>query len=346
MSGLAIREINKAYGPINALSNISLDVENGKFLCLLGPSGCGKSTLLRIIAGLEDASRGQILLDGRDITNEPAHMRNFGMVFQSLALFPHLSVSENIAFALRIRGASKHVQKMEVERLLSLVHLPGVADRSITQLSGGQRQRVAIARALALKPKLFLLDEPMSALDAKLREAMQVELKRLQQELGITTFLVTHDQKEAMTTADLVVLMSGGIIQQVAPPLEIYRNPANAFVADFIGAANLMEGRVVSPGRVGVPGGTVAINEAPTSGAFTFSVRPEDLELHDEASHSSFFGHIAFTRHLGSGIEVNVTVEGMEKDVVVALPSRHESGLTVGRPVHVHVNGATCVVLR
>jgi putative spermidine/putrescine transport system ATP-binding protein len=346
MSGLAIREINKAYGPITALSNISLDVENGKFLCLLGPSGCGKSTLLRIIAGLEDASRGQILLDGRDITNEPAHKRDFGMVFQSLALFPHLSVGENIAFALRIRGASKDVQKAEVERLLSLVHLPGVADRSITQLSGGQRQRVAIARALALKPKLFLLDEPMSALDAKLREAMQVELKRLQQELGITTFLVTHDQKEAMTTADLVVLMSGGVIQQVAPPLEIYRNPANAFVADFIGAANLIQGHVVSPGRVSVPGGTVTIDDAPASGAFTFSVRPEDLELHDEASDSSFFGQIAFARHLGSGIEINIAVEGMERDIVVALPSRQESGLTLGRPVHVRVNGATCVVLR
>jgi putative spermidine/putrescine transport system ATP-binding protein len=346
MSGLAIREINKAYGPVTALSNISLDVEHGKFLCLLGPSGCGKSTLLRIIAGLEDASRGQILLDGRDITSEPAHKRDFGMVFQSLALFPHLSVGENIAFALRIRGASKNVQKGEVERLLSLVHLPGVAERSITQLSGGQRQRVAIARALALKPKLFLLDEPMSALDAKLREAMQVELKRLQQELGITTFLVTHDQKEAMTTADLVVLMSGGVIQQVAPPLEIYRNPANAFVADFIGAANLIQGRVVSPGRVSVPGGTVTIDDAPASGAFTFSVRPEDLELHDEASDSSLFGHIAFARHLGSGIEVNIAVEGMERDIVVALPARHESNLTVGRPVHVRVNGATCVVLR
>jgi putative spermidine/putrescine transport system ATP-binding protein len=346
MSGLAIREINKAYGPVTALHNISLDVEHGKFLCLLGPSGCGKSTLLRIIAGLEDASRGQILLDGRDITNVPAHKRDFGMVFQSLALFPHLSVGENIGFALRIRGASKDVQKAEVERLLALVHLPGVAERPITQLSGGQRQRVAIARALALKPKLFLLDEPMSALDAKLREAMQVELKRLQQELGITTFLVTHDQKEAMTTADLVVLMSGGVIQQVAPPLEIYRNPANAFVADFIGAANLIEGRIVSPGRVSVPGGAVTISDAPASGALTFSVRPEDLELHNEANESSFFGHIAFARHLGSGIEVSVTVEGMEKDVVVALPSRHESGLTVGRPIHIHVNGATCVVLR
>jgi putative spermidine/putrescine transport system ATP-binding protein len=346
MSGLIIHEIHKNYGPIPALSDISLNVENGKFICLLGPSGCGKSTLLRIIAGLEDASRGQILLDGRDITKVPAHQRDFGMVFQSLALFPHLSVGENIAFALRIRGASRNVQKREVERLLELVHLPGVADRSITQLSGGQRQRVAIARALALKPKLFLLDEPMSALDAKLREAMQVELKRLQQELGITTFLVTHDQKEAMTTADLVVLMSGGVIQQVAPPLTMYRKPANTFVADFIGATNLIEAKSLGSGRADVPGGAVEIDQAPPSGEFTFSVRPEDLQLRDEPSNSSLSGRVAFARHLGASIEVNVAVEGMNKDLVVAVPARQESSLLVGRPVHVHVNGATCVILR
>lgn len=346
MSGLMIREIHKSYGPVPALSDISLNVENGKFLCLLGPSGCGKSTLLRIIAGLENTSRGQIFLDGRDITKVPTHQRNFGMVFQSLALFPHLSVGENIAFALSIRGASREVQKREVERLLDLVHLPGVAERSIMQLSGGQRQRVAIARALALKPKLFLLDEPMSALDAKLREAMQVELKRLQQELGITTLLVTHDQKEAMTTADLVVLMSGGIIQQVAPPFEMYQKPANAFVAGFIGATNLIEARSLGGGRVQVAGGTVAIEQTHPSGTFTFSVRPEDLHLQDEASSSSIAGRIAFTRHLGASIEVNVAVDGRDKDLVVAVPARDDSNLSIGRPVHVHVNGATCVVLR
>jgi putative spermidine/putrescine transport system ATP-binding protein len=345
MSGLAIQNLNKSYGPVDALSKISLNVENGQFVCLLGPSGCGKSTLLRIIAGLETASSGTIALDDRDITRIPAHLRDFGMVFQSLALFPHLSVGENIAYPLRIRGAGKDVQRQEVERLLKLVHLPGVADRAITQLSGGQRQRIAIARALALKPKLFLLDEPMSALDAKLREAMQVELKRLQQDLGITTFLVTHDQREAMTTADVVVVMSGGIIQQVAPPLEIYRNPANAFVADFIGVANLIEGTVTSPGRISVPGGNVEISTAPPSGKVVFSVRPEDLELRREASNSSVSGRVAFTRHLGAAVEVNVSVDGLEKDIIVALPSRQESTLAIGQTVHVHVPGSSCVVL-
>lgn len=346
MSGLAIQKLNKNYGPVNALSDISLSVENGQFVCLLGPSGCGKSTLLRIIAGLETASTGTIALDDRDITHVPAHLRDFGMVFQSLALFPHLSVGENIAYPLRIRGVQKEVLDTEVKRLLTLVRLPDVAHRSIAQLSGGQRQRIAIARALALKPKLFLLDEPMSALDAKLREAMQVELKRLQQELGITTFLVTHDQREAMTTADIVVVMSGGVIQQVAPPLEIYRNPANAFVADFIGVANLIEGRVASQGRVSVPGGEVNIPHAPASGTITFSVRPEDLEIRHEPSESSMAGQIAFTRHLGASIEVNVAIEGQPKDLVVALSSRQESKLSIGQAVHVHVPGSACVVLR
>ncbi|PYB69861.1 ABC transporter ATP-binding protein [Rhizobium wuzhouense] len=345
MSGLAIQNLNKAYGPVHALSDISLKVDNGQFVCLLGPSGCGKSTLLRIIAGLEDVTAGHVILDDRNITEVPAHLRDFGMVFQSLALFPHLTVGENIAYPLRIRGVSKEVQKAEVERLLKLVHLPGVADRAITQLSGGQRQRIAIARALALKPKLFLLDEPMSALDAKLREAMQVELKRLQQELGITTFLVTHDQKEAMTTADVVVVMSGGVIQQVAPPLEIYRNPANAFVADFIGVANLIEGRVATPGRVSVPGGVVAMPQAPASGKITFSVRPEDLELREVPCDSSVVGRIAFTRHLGSSIEVSVAVDGLAKDLIVSLPSRQDARLSLGQEVHVHVPSSACVVL-
>ena len=346
MSGLAIHQLNKAYGPVNALSNISLSVANGQFVCLLGPSGCGKSTLLRIIAGLEATTSGKVLLDGKDITEVPAHLRDFGMVFQSLALFPHLTVGENIAYPLRIRGASKEVQDREVQRLLDLVHLPGVADRAITQLSGGQRQRIAIARALALKPKLFLLDEPMSALDAKLREAMQVEVKRLQQELGITTFLVTHDQREAMTTADLVVVMSGGVIQQIAPPVEIYRSPANAFVADFIGVANLIEGDAKAGGRVVVPGGQVLIDGVAAGGKVNFSVRPEDLTLQSAAGDSTVAGTVAFIRHLGSSLEVNVAVPGLAKDLIVVMSPREHLPFDLGDTVHVHVPGSACVVLR
>ena len=241
MSGLVLNNVTKQFGAFTAVDNVHLSVPHGTFVCLLGPSGCGKTTLLRMIAGLEDPTNGTILLDGADITDVPTHKRNLGMVFQSLALFPHLSVGENIAYSLRIRGASREEQKKRVDELLTLIHLSGYGDRPVSKLSGGQRQRVAIARALALSPKIFLLDEPLSALDAKLREAMQVELRQLQQKLGITTIVVTHDQREAMTMADTVVVMNGGHIRQAASPIEIYRKPADTFVADFIGSTNLIE---------------------------------------------------------------------------------------------------------
>ena len=205
MSSLSIQGVVKQFGPVVALDNVSLDIPDGTFTCLLGPSGCGKTTLLRIVAGLEQPSAGRIVLDGEDIGGLPAHKRGLGMVFQSLALFPHLTVAENIGYGLKLRNVSAQRRRARAEELLALVQLEGVADRRITQLSGGQRQRVAIARALALEPKLFLLDEPLSALDAKLREEMQVELRELQRRLGVTTILVTHDQREAMTMGDLIV---------------------------------------------------------------------------------------------------------------------------------------------
>ena len=216
-------------------------VPHGTFVCLLGPSGCGKTTLLRMIAGLEEPSGRRHRARRRGHHAVPTHKRNLGMVFQSLALFPHLSVGDNISYPLRIRGASREEQNQRVDELLEAGPSPGYADRPVAKLSGGQRQRVAIARALALSPKLFLLDEPLSALDAKLREAMQVELRQLQQQLGITTIVVTHDQREAMTMADLVVVMGNGKIRQAASPIEIYRKPADAFVADFIGSTNLLD---------------------------------------------------------------------------------------------------------
>ncbi|MFN7104753.1 MAG: ABC transporter ATP-binding protein, partial [Pseudorhizobium sp.] len=192
MSGLILNNVTKRFGNFTAVDDVNLSVPDGTFVCLLGPSGCGKTTLMRMIAGLDLPSTGSITLGGEDITEVPTHKRNLGMVFQSLALFPHLTVGENIAYALRIRGVDKADQKKRVDELLAMIHLTGFSDRSVSKLSGGQRQRVAIARALAISPKLFLLDEPLSALDAKLREAMQVELRQLQQRLGITTIVVTH----------------------------------------------------------------------------------------------------------------------------------------------------------
>ncbi len=243
MSGLALNNVTKQFGAFTAVDNVQLNVPHGTFVCMLGPSGCGKTTLLRMIAGLDTPTGGAIVLDDKDITAIPTHKRELGMVFQSLALFPHLTVGENIAYPLRIRGTAKEAQKKRVDELLALIDLPGYADRPVNKLSGGQRQRVAIARALTISPKLFLLDEPLSALDAKLREAMQVELRQLQQQLGITTIVVTHDQREAMTMADTVVVMNSGQIRQAASPIEIYRRPADRFVADFIGSTNLLEYR-------------------------------------------------------------------------------------------------------
>src|SRR3954471_5363055 len=281
MSGLALKNVTKRFGDFTAVDAIDLAVPHGTFVCLLGPSGCGKTTLLRMIAGLEEPTAGAILLDYQDITSVPTHKRNLGMVFQSLALFPHLSVGDNIAYALRIRGASREDQAKRVDELLKMVHLPGFADRPVAKLSGGQRQRVAIARALALSPKLFLLDEPLSALDAKLREAMQVELRKLQQRLGITTIVVTHDQREAMTMADLVVVMGNGRIQQAASPVEIYRKPVNSFVADFIGSTNLLPVRSGAAGQgVSAPGGTIpGVALGTGRDQATLSVRPEDVHL-------------------------------------------------------------------
>jgi len=343
MSGLVVSGLSKSFGEFAALRDVSFEVAQGRFVCLLGPSGCGKTTLLRMIAGLDDPTSGRIMLDGADVTRVPAHQRDFGMVFQSLALFPHLTVGENIAYPLRIRGAAKAEQAREVDRLLDLVRLPGVSGRAVNQLSGGQRQRVAIARALALKPRLFLLDEPMSALDAKLREALQIELKLLQERLGITTILVTHDQREALTMADLVVVMLEGRIQQIAPPMDVYGKPATAFVADFIGTTNLLKGRVKPGGLVQVADVTLALPDTPASGAVTLSIRPEDLRLMAEPGPNRLPGIITFVRHLGANVEVSVDVGPAV--LVVLAATRERATLASGQTVHVAVDPATCVVL-
>lgn len=343
MSGLTLQGISKSFGAVKAVDNVSLQVPHGTFVCLLGPSGCGKTTLLRMIAGLEDPTGGHIEIDGQDITGQPAHMRDFGMVFQSLALFPHLTVGENIAYPLRIRGVSQEEQKKRVDELLNLVHLPTLAGRSIAQLSGGQRQRVAIARALALSPRLFLLDEPLSALDAKLREAMQVELRQLQQQLGITTIVVTHDQREAMTMADMVVVMGEGRIRQAAPPVEIYRHPADTFVAGFIGLTNLIPAKTDSAGRVCAAGGTIAGLSLPQGiTTATLSVRPEDVQLGPLQS-DAIPGRIVFVRDLGSTIEIFVDAGGSQ--IVAVTPPRDRTGLTAGANVGITFPPESCVVL-
>ncbi|NIZ09080.1 ABC transporter ATP-binding protein [Pseudooceanicola sp. HF7] len=305
MADLVMKAIRKDFGSFRAVDNINLTFAHGKLTALLGPSGCGKTTLLRMIAGLETPTRGQLMLGDQEITAKPAHQRKFGMVFQNFALFPHLSVAENIAYSLAIEGVAKARRRARADELLELVQLVGYGDRRIGELSGGQRQRVAIARALAQEPSVFLLDEPMSALDAKLREDMQVELRLLQQRVGITTIVVTHDQREAMTMADQIVVMSKGRAEQVGTPQEIYSRPANSFVASFIGKANFLAGEAQG-GRFRV--GDYLL-QAPESRQFTnnspvtIAVRPENAviaETENAALGNNIPAEITFIRDVGS----------------------------------------------
>ena len=241
MSFLQVKNVGKSYGQVKVLKDISIDIEKGEFICLLGPSGCGKSTLLRIIAGLEDKHGGKIIINDKDMTNSPPESRNFGIVFQSYALFPNMTAYNNIAFPLKERKVSKEKIDNKVKEVLETVGLTNEAHKYPKALSGGQQQRIAIARALALEPKFLLLDEPMSALDAKVRHKLRMDIKRLQKELNITTIMVTHDQEEAITMADKIAILNGGDIMQIGTPEEIYQNPQNLFTAQFIGDTNCFD---------------------------------------------------------------------------------------------------------
>ncbi|WP_120633786.1 ABC transporter ATP-binding protein [Ruegeria sp. EL01] len=301
MTELSLQGVAKSFGTFAAVRETDLALQDGRFVCFLGPSGCGKTTLLRLIAGLETPSSGRIMLGGKDITALPAHKRNVGMVFQSLALFPHLNVGQNIAYGMQMAGQDRAASMAKAGELLDLVQLSGYADRAVSALSGGQRQRVAIARALALEPQIFLLDEPLSALDANLREEMQVELRQLQQRLGVTTIMVTHDQSEAMTTADTLVVMNNGKIEQVGAPLEVYQNPANAFVAGFVGSNNLIPGK--AQGQTVQALGTRLKCDHAADGDVTLSIRPEHLDITDTPGKNCVEARVEFLRDLGFEVE-------------------------------------------
>ncbi|HWW21869.1 MAG TPA: ABC transporter ATP-binding protein [Steroidobacteraceae bacterium] len=316
--GLEVRQLSKHYGAQRVVSDVSLSVPNGEFVCFLGPSGCGKTTLLRMIAGLEVPSAGRILMNHQDITDTPVHQRNFAMVFQALALFPFLNVEENIAYSLRFRTINAQQRHEMVRDLLALIRLPDIGQRRIDQLSGGQRQRVAIARALAQEPMLFLLDEPLSALDAKLRDHMQVELRQLQQKLHITTVLVTHDQREAMSLADTLVVMADGRIQQIGSPTQIYRQPANRFVASFIGRSNLIDAQVEDRWRVNVGRASIGPlsvpRDLPAGAGVTLAVRPEDVRVltAGDTTPNCLPGRVTFVRDVGNEIELRIDCDGRE----------------------------------
>jgi putative spermidine/putrescine transport system ATP-binding protein len=348
--GLRLDGLVKRFGDVEAVAGVDLELPPGQLISFLGPSGCGKTTMLRMIAGLEQPTEGRVFVDGEDVTDRPPHLRDIGMVFQTLALFPHLTVAGNVGYGMRIRGADDKRIKARVDELLELVSLHGMGDRPISQLSGGQRQRVATARALALEPRLFLLDEPLSALDANLREGLQVELRLLQQQLGITTIMVTHDQREAMTMSDLVVVMQEGRVEQVGPALDVYRGPATAFVARFIGSTNLLEGRAMPNGRVKVGDAEFEVGDtasARESDTVMISVRPEDAVLQRDHApdDNALRGTVVFVRDLGELFECYVDC-GLADNVMVAGSPRDRVPVDQGDEVTVRFPPEACVLVK
>jgi multiple sugar transport system ATP-binding protein len=294
MGAITLEHVTKAFENITVIHHVDLEITDGEFVVFVGPSGCGKSTLLRLIAGLEDTTTGRIRIDGADVTRTPPAKRGLAMVFQSYALYPHMSVYNNIAFPLKMAGEDRGAIKQKVEAAAAILNLTSFLERRPAQLSGGQRQRVAIGRAIVRQPKAFLFDEPLSNLDAALRTNMRIEISELHQSLATTMIYVTHDQIEAMTMADKIVVLNAGRIEQVGSPLELYRKPANIFVAGFIGSPkmNLLEGA-----------------PAETRGAKTIGVRPEHILLSKESGECS--GVVGVAEHLGSDTFLHVQVDGI-----------------------------------
>lgn len=309
---ISLQKISKRFGETRAVDGLSLDLNESEFFALLGPSGCGKTTLLRMIAGFEHPDEGAILLDGKDIRAIPANKRPFNLMFQSYALFPHMNVRNNIAYGLEMEKCSRSEIASRVGEILEMTKLTEFATRKPHQLSGGQKQRVALARALVKRPRVLLLDEPLGALDKKLREDMQLELKRLQHELGITFVVVTHDQEEALVMADRVALMKDGRIAQLADPKTLYEHPANRFVAQFIGSTNLLEGTMSATGLDVAGLGSIIPPEHPgLEGRCGLSVRPERVFLSDERQ-------VGDVNSL-NGTIVEIAYRGQDRNLIVAL---------------------------
>ena len=326
--GVHLNGLRRTFGSVAALDDLELSIEPGELVALLGPSGCGKTTALRALAGLEDVDSGRIMVGGQDITGLPANRRDMGMVFQAYSLFPHLDALRNVEFGMRLRGRKKAAGR--AREMLELVGIGAFAERYPHQLSGGQQQRVALARALAIEPRVLLLDEPLSALDAKVRVQLRDEIRRIQTEVGTTTLFVTHDQEEALAVADRVGVMRAGKIEQLAPPAEIYLQPATAFVADFVGLSNRLPG-TVSGGTVEVLGTRLPLIGTSSAGpSVTALVRPEAIDVTPDAGGT---GKVLTSSFLGPTSRVTV---GVGDQVIVAqVASGLLASLTPGTPVRV-----------
>jgi putative spermidine/putrescine transport system ATP-binding protein len=332
MTFLELKDIRKSYGDVAAVEDFNLAAERGEFVSFLGPSGCGKTTTLRMIAGFEEPTGGTINVDGTDITYRPPNKRNVGMVFQSYALFPNMTVADNIGFGLKVRGRAGGQIRTRVGELLELINLPGKGKSYPYQLSGGQQQRVALARALAIEPQVLLLDEPLSALDAKIRVALRVEIRSIQRQLGITTVYVTHDQEEALSLSDRVVVMSEGHVEQIGTPFEVYNFPATPFVASFVGTLNVVPANVVDATRgeltvVGQPVRVARRFEGGTGKSVNIALRPEMVKLGDGPEGSNRVrGKVIDVGFLGSIVRIRVALGG-DGGPVVSLDEFNESTL-------------------
>lgn len=346
MKNVKLDHISKMFGKARGVENVNIDIKSGEFFTFLGPSGCGKTTTLRMIAGFYFPTKGKIYFDNTDVTTLQPNKRNIGMVFQNYALFPHMTVFENIAFGLEVRKLSKANIKEKVENAMKLVHLEQFGSRKINELSGGQQQRVALARALVIEPDILLLDEPLSNLDAKLREETRLEIKRLQVELGITTIYVTHDQTEAMTMSDRIMVMKEGIVQQIGTPQEIYNRPSNHFVASFIGEANIIDGEVIEVNgdivKVKIDENTILTGSMDNSAnnkklqvgeKIKCSIRPE--VIHEGDGVNKIVGEIHLVEF--TGVSINYVVKVGSHIIKVMIINKGNKILNRGDSIILHI---------
>ena len=346
MAKVSIQSLKKQFGSSVAVSDFSLDIEQGELVAFLGPSGCGKTTTLRMIAGFITPTAGRILIGDQDVTMLPAHKRNTGMVFQRYALFPHMTVAENVSFGLEMRKTAAKDRDARIRTALDMVRMSELRDRYPRQLSGGQQQRVAIARALAIEPQVFLLDEPLSNLDAKLRLEVREEIRALQQRLGLTTIFVTHDQEEALAISDRMAIMHDGIVQQVGAPEALYEAPSNLFVADFLGKMNFFAGKTSGPGQFTTERGTVLTATRAMANTRQLGVRPERIRLTSQPEGANALpGVVKAASFLGSSLDVRLQLDSSET-LTCQQPNNvalHTADLSVGQKVYASFRAEDCV---
>lgn len=336
---LRIDGLSKSFGPVRAVDNVSLDIRRNEFFALLGPSGCGKTTLLRMLAGFETPGSGRILLDGTDIAPLSPEKRPLNLMFQSYALFPHMTIRKNLSYGLEMERLAKSEINDRVDEIMAVTDLAPFAERKPEQLSGGQKQRVALARSLIKRPKVLLLDEPLGALDKKLRERMQLELKRLQHEVGITFIIVTHDQEEALVMADRMAILKDGRLLQCGAPEEIYEHPADRFVANFIGVMNFISGIVTPNGSFEADGFSVPMPGA-AAGPATLAIRPESIAV--SMNGGGIAGHLVDAAYHGLDRVLHVKIAASETPLQVRVPAHTSADLRIGSPIHLGIDPDRC----